>query len=90
MGQELIAQLAKEMNVSEADVKCLAQSVANSMVHDKCEEQFKNADSTTQSALTEAYVSHANKKFQAFQAAYLANPEARAAFIAKTYNELAA
>lgn len=75
-----IQKLAKEMNVSAADVKCFAQSVANSMISDKLtQEHAKQVDLVT------AYAGHAIRKFKQFQTKVLTNPEAKKALISKVY-----
>jgi hypothetical protein len=76
--KNLIAELAKSMGVSESDVLCLAQSVANSLKKDgvdKIESELSDADKT---AVTIAYVPHAVKKFESFVSVSKTNQAARA------------
>lgn len=74
MNNSEIAALAESMNVSRADLMCLAQSVANSMAQDGVKSEMLTVE------LTEAYVPVAVKKFEQFAATYQTNPEAREAF----------
>lgn len=75
-----IKELAELMGVSPTDVKCLAESVCNSLELDGTAEAFVTSDSEARKSLTEAYVVHAVKKYNSFQNKYMTNPEARDAF----------
>lgn len=76
-----VSELAKSMNVTESDVLTLAQSVVNSLVQDKAQQEFINASEEQGMEITEAYLIHANKKMQQFTTKYNTNPEAREIFI---------
>ncbi len=65
-----IADLAKSMNVTVADVLCLARSIINSMEKDKVTETFIQADNEDQAELVRAYAVDANKKMESFVAQY--------------------
>ncbi len=74
------ADLAKSMNVSEADLMCFARSVANSIEQDKAADGFVACTEQEQVEIAQAYAAHAVKKVESFTAAYLTNPEAKKAF----------
>lgn len=78
-----IQKLAKEMNVSPADVVCFAQSVANSMLNDKLTQEHAK-----KVGLVTAYASHAIRKFQQFQLKVLTNPDAKKALMQKIYTDV--
>ncbi len=86
----LAKQLAEETGMSEADIMCMAQSVANSIKQDKAEDAFVNAPAQQQAEMTEAYAAHAQRKFDQFYTRYLTNAEARKAFIVQQHQLLAA
>lgn len=75
-----IKELSEIMSVSEADLKCLAQSVVNSISKDGLAEQFLSMKNEDQAEVAKAYVVDANKKMQSFHTTYLTNPNARESF----------
>ena len=75
-----IATLAAELGVSAADLRCLAQSAANSIEQDKAAAAFISADAETQAQIALAYGEHAVKKFQSFVAIHRTTTGARQAF----------
>jgi len=80
---ELVQSLSRDMGVSEADLICFAQSVANSMKKDKLTQ--KHAE---QVGIVTAYASHAIRKFQQFQTKILTSEEAKKAFMEKIYADV--
>ena len=76
--------LANEMNVSLADLMCLAGSVANSIKQDDVA-----LDQVSTEVVT-AYIPHAVKKFDTFATKYLTNPDARETFQRKVLSEVIA
>lgn len=85
----MIEQLAKEMNVSTADLMSLVNSVCNSMKQDKIVDAFLNEMSEElQNDCCIAYAQHAVKKFQSFQTAYMTNPQLKKDFDTYTYELL--
>ena len=85
-----ITQLAQSMNVSETDLMCLAQSVANSIEQDKAANAFVNMSEEDQVKMTETYVVYANNKMQEFVTIYQLNNSARSAFQQKIFEDLKA
>ena len=83
-----ITQLAQSMNVSETDLMCLAQSVANSIEQDKAAKSFVNMSEEDRVKMTEAYVVYANKKMQEFVTIYQLNTAARSSFSHKIFADL--
>ena len=81
-----IQDLANSMGVSAHDVLAMAQSMANSIKHDKAAEAFTSGNAETQRELTEAYAIHAAKKFDKFHSAYLTNPTLRKNFCGAVYD----
>ena len=73
------------MKVSEADVRCLAMSVVNSMQEDKAVDQFLNGTEEFRTKMINAYIDHACKKMDQFVTKYFSNPEAREAFIKSVF-----
>jgi hypothetical protein len=86
--EQIIAELAKEMNVSQADVRMLANSIVNSLRADKCVQAFIESDEQQKIELTAAYATHAVKKFESFHTTYISNPEARRVFQQSVFNHL--
>ncbi len=80
MTQENIKKLAKEMNVSVHDLKCLAQGVVNSIKKDGIEETFLNETEENKEKISTAYAIHETKKFSKFVTTYITNEEARDTF----------
>jgi hypothetical protein len=72
------------MNVAEADVMGLVNSVVNSMQEDGVKAEKVSVE------LTEAYVIHANKKMRSFSTTYMTNQEARKAFQFKVLSDIQA
>ena len=72
-------QLANSMSVSEADVMCLANSVANSLEQDDAANAFLALDESTRTKLAVAYVPHAARKIEQFASTYLTVREGREA-----------
>ena len=72
-----IETLAESMDVSAADVNCLARSVISSLEADKITDVFLSCDDDARRELTEAYVVHSTKKFQVFTNRYFSKPEYR-------------
>ena len=68
--QQMIEDLAAQMGVSAADVRCLAQSVANSIEQDKAAGAYVAMDEEMQAEFALAYVPHAVRKFEQFRVAY--------------------
>ena len=76
MNEQQIKELAESMNVSVADLMCLAQSVANDIKKDKSEQALIEMPIDT----AQAYASHAVRKMNQFTSTYLTNSEARNVF----------
>jgi len=74
-------ELAKELNVSVADLKCLLTSVINSLHQDNMVEKFYSATEEERIEICEAYVITAVKKMETFVSTYITNPVARKQFI---------
>ncbi len=72
-------QLASSMGVSEADVMCLANSVANSLEQDDAANAFLALDESTRTKLAVAYVPHAVRKIEQLANKYHASREGREA-----------
>ncbi len=83
-----VSELAKQMNVSEADLLAMAHSVKNSIIQDNSSQNFIEANEEDQVELTQAYAIHANKKMQQFTNTYQTNPEARKVFQESIYSQL--
>lgn len=86
--QSKIKALAASMNVSESDILCLAQSVANGIKRDKADVAFINMDCDLQREMTEAYVVDAVERFERFQMKLMTNKEARDTFALKIFMDL--
>ena len=80
-----IKEMAEMMNVSEADVRCLAMSVVNDIKKDKVVEQFLNGTEEFRAKMVRAYIDHACKKMDQFVTKFFSNPEAREAFIKSVF-----
>lgn len=84
-----IAQLAKEMNCSYADMQCLAVGVAQSIKADKAADVFINTPEM-QIDLCHAYVASEVRKFDCFVSEWLSNPTFKSEFLYGLFNELKA
>ena len=84
----MIAQLAKDLNVSEADLMCLLTSVCNSIKQDKAVDSFLSMSEGDQCEMCLAYVAHAVRKIQEFHTAYITKPELKESFDAYVYEKL--
>ncbi len=71
--------------MSAIDIKCVAQSVVNSMTKDNVSDTFLELNKSDRADMSNAYMVHAVKKFETFQTKYLTNPEARRAFATKVF-----
>lgn len=86
MKKSEIEKLAKSMNISEADLMCLAQSVADDILKDGVtSDQIEKAGATE---TIQAYTTHAIKKHDRFTTTYLTNPEARTTFQHRIYSDI--
>lgn len=80
MSNELIAELAKEMGVSSADVECLARSMANSIMKDRAAEMFIASGEDMQVEVVQAYAAHEVRKINEFHTAYMTRQDVRGLF----------
>lgn len=80
MSNELIAELAKEMGVSSADVECLARSMANSIMKDRAAEMFLASGEDMQVEVVQAYAAHEVRKINEFHTAYMTRQDVRGLF----------
>jgi len=76
-----INELAKEMKVTEADLRCLAVSVVNDIKKDGIVNEFLTGTDSFRLDIISSYIDHACKKMDEFVTRYLTNPEAREIFI---------
>lgn len=83
-----ITELAKDLNVSEHDIICLAQSVAHSIEQDGAREAALACSPEEQHEIVRAYLPVAVRKFNQFHATYLTNQEAREEFKKTVYDLL--
>lgn len=88
MNPEEIKALAESMNVSVADLMCMAKSVANSIEQDGAVDALSQASDEDSTKMIQAYAVHAVKKVDQFTTTYMTNPEARETFQARVYNDL--
>lgn len=84
----MIEQLAKDLNVSEADLMCLLNSVCESIKQDKAVDSFLSMSESDQCEMCLAYVAHAVRKIQEFHTAYITKPELKKSFDAYVYEKL--
>ena len=84
----MIEQLAKDLNVSEADLMCLLTSVCESIKQDKFADGYLSLNEKDQAEVCLAYVQHAVRKIQEFYTAYITKPELKENFDAYVYEKL--
>lgn len=84
----MVEQLAKDMNVSEADLMCLLTSVCNSIKQDKFVDGYLAISDEPQAEVCLAYVQHAVKKIQEFHTSYITNPQLKESFDSYVYEKL--
>ena len=84
----MIEQLAKDLNVSEADLMCLLTSVCNSIKQDKFVDGFLSLCESDREQMCLAYVQHAVRKIQEFHISYITKPELKQNFDAYVYEKL--
>jgi len=84
----MIEQLAKDLNVSEADLMCLLTSVCNSIKQDNFVDGFLSLTEGDREEVCLAYVQHAVRKIQEFHTAYITNPELKESFDTYVYEKL--
>ena len=75
-----INDLAKSADISPADINCLLQSVANSIIKDGAAESLLDADESFQIEAFRAYAHSEIDKFKWFQTTMMTNPQARSEF----------
>lgn len=76
-----IESLAFQMGVDVCEVKCLAQSICNSLEKDKVSGFYvENANQQQKIELTQAYARHAVKKMNQFYTSYITNTTSRDLF----------
>jgi hypothetical protein len=80
MNEQQIKELSESMNVSVADLMCMAKSVANSIEQDKAKDAFIAMNEDVRVETTLAYSQHAVRKINKFTSTYLTNKEAKEAF----------
>ena len=85
---ESLKKLAKEMNVSESDLKCFADGVVSSLIKDKASETFMASNASDRIGITEAYVTNEGRKMEQFTTAYLTNTKAKTNFRKQILNLL--
>jgi galactose-1-phosphate uridylyltransferase len=73
-------KLAETLNVSETDLMCLAQSVANSIEKDGAADVALQNQDTFGVEIVKAYIPVAAKKYDTFVSTYLTNPDAANSF----------
>jgi len=79
---DLIKEMAEQIQMSQEDIKCFCQSMLNSMKKDGL-----TIDQLDRQAV-EAYAVAAVKKMQSFTNTYFTNPEARKKIQEKVINDL--
>ena len=84
----MIEQLAKDLNVSEADLMCLLTSVCNSIKQDKAVDSFLMMSESDRCEMSLAYVAHAVRKIQEFHTAYITQTELKLTFDTYVYEKL--
>lgn len=84
----MIEQLAKDLNVSEADLMCLLTSVCNSIKQDKAVDSFLDMSESDRCEMCLAYVQHAVRKIQEFHTAYITQPELKLTFDTYVFEKL--
>ncbi|ANY29571.1 hypothetical protein BOX08_gp06 [Pseudoalteromonas phage BS5] len=84
----MIEQLAKDLNVSEADLMCLLTSVCNSIKQDKAVKAYIEMSENDREEMCLAYVQHAVRKIQEFYTAYITKPELKENFDTYVYEKL--
>ena len=84
----MISQLAKDLNVSEADLMCLLTSVCSSIKQDKFVDGFLSLGESDREQMCLAYVQHAVRKIQEFHTAYITKPELKEGFDTYVYEKL--
>ncbi len=85
---EQIKELAEKMGVSEADVRALATSAANSIKKDGVKETYLSESEENQTKLAEAYAVDAVRKYNNFATTYISNPVARKGFQESVLNAM--
>lgn len=83
-----IEKLAKQVGVSVADVRCMAQLVANSMKEDKVIDIALGMNEKTQVELVEAYIPSAVRKIDLITTATITRPEVKTALMEQVYTDL--
>ena len=86
--KNIISELSESMDVREHDVKCFAQSIADSIRADKAAEHFIDANDENKAKFIEAYAANAVRKFNRFNTKILTNSEARYAFALSIFNDI--
>lgn len=84
----MVSQLAKDLNVSEADLMCLLTSVCNSIKQDKFVDGFLGLGERDRNEMCLAYVQHAVRKIQEFHTEYITKPELKENFDRYVYEKL--
>ena len=84
----MIEQLAKDLNVGEADLMCLLTSVCNSLKQDKAVDAFLAMSESDREEMCLAYVQHAVRKIKEFYTAYITKPDLKENFDTYVYEKL--
>lgn len=84
--QHVIVTLSNSMGVSEADVKCFAQGIANDLVKDGVSGVYLEGDAQLQHSMIEAYASHQAKKIRDFNTIFMTNSHAKQTFLNIVYD----
>jgi len=70
-------KLSEQFGVNVHDLKCLANSIINSLQQDNSVQTYLKMDADDQTDMIQAYAVHAFKKMDQFHAIYTTRPEAR-------------
>lgn len=76
----LISKLAKDLGISEIDVRCFANAIINDMNRDSIGDAFISMTEKERTSVIQAYAIDSVKKMDQFVMTYQNNPQAAEAF----------